>query len=144
MSLRFYPDRCTGCMACQMACLDQRDVRPMEGQRPLLRVEQTEKGGILSFRMIRCTQCGQCAQVCPTGCLHRGEDGIIHGDGEQCVGCGACLEACPLGVIALDADTKSVKKCDACMGRVEAGLLPACVHTCPNGALEWEETSDEI
>ena len=42
MSLVFESDRCTGCQSCQMSCLDQRDIRPLEGQRPLLRVEPAE------------------------------------------------------------------------------------------------------
>lgn len=144
MSLRYDPERCTGCQACQMACMDQRDLRPMEGERPLLRVEQLETGGALSFRLVRCTQCGKCAGVCPAGCLYRDGDGIIRAAEEKCTGCGACLNACPLKVITLDTQAGTVKKCDACIERVKAGYLPACVHTCPTGALEWEESHDAI
>ena len=47
MSLVFDARLCTGCQACQMACLDQRDIRPLEGQVPLLRVEPAKEPGRL-------------------------------------------------------------------------------------------------
>ena len=139
MHLIFDSDKCTGCMACYMACLDQRDVRPMEGERPLLRVEQEETHGVLRFRLVRCTGCGACADVCPTGCLSRKETGDIIAEEARCIGCRACETACPEQVISFDANTGTVRKCDGCRGRVSAGMLPACVPTCPTGALSWEE-----
>lgn len=134
MSLVFESDRCTGCQACQMACLDQRDIRPLEGQRPLLRVEPAEEPGW--FRAVYCTQCGACAEICPTGCLRK-NGGMITAEESLCIGCRACGDACPRGVITYM--EKTVQKCDGCAGRRAAGLLPACVHTCPTGALRWED-----
>ena len=87
MSLVFESDRCTGCQACQMACLDQRDIRPLEGQRPLLRVEPAEEPGW--FRAVYCTQCGACAEICPTGCLRK-NGGVITAEESLCIGCRAC------------------------------------------------------
>ena len=139
MRLKFDPEWCTGCQACVMACLDQRDVRPAVGQSPLCRLEAVEETGRLSFAFVTCIQCGRCAAVCPTGCLTLTPQGIIAVEESLCVGCRQCEELCPHGVISWEADSGYVKKCDVCLGRVMAGLPPACVHTCPTGALRWEE-----
>ena len=33
--------------------------------------------------------------------------------------------------------TKRISKCDMCNDRVTAGMLPACVKTCPTGAMNF-------
>ena len=134
MSLVFDPLLCTGCQACQMACLDQRDIRPMEGQAPLLRVEPAKDPGC--FRAVFCIRCGLCAEACPTGCLQM-ENGSILVRDTLCIGCGACARVCPQGVIAFSDNV--VQICDGCAGRRAEGLAPACIHTCPTGALRWED-----
>lgn len=44
----------------------------------------------------RCTQCGACTVICPTGALwmKRPEMNVFF-DGEKCVVCEHCLKACP-------------------------------------------------
>lgn len=42
--------------------------------------------------------------------------------------------ACPYGVPSFGYDGK-MRKCDACIERQKAGLVPACVKVCPTGAL---------
>ena len=134
MSLIFDSLLCTGCQACQMACLDQRDIRPMEGQTPLLRVEPAEIPG--AFQAAFCIRCGQCVRACPAGCLQM-ENGSIEVQDALCIGCRACARICPQGVISFQNNV--VQICDGCAGRRKEGLVPACVHTCPTGALRWED-----
>ena len=44
----------------------------------------------------RCTRCGACAELCPTGALSLPEeDGPVVRDSALCIGCAACLSACP-------------------------------------------------
>lgn len=132
----FDKEKCTGCAACQLACDDQRDIDCTRGQAPIRRVEQD---GALYYRSVGCVHCGKCIAVCPQGAITRNELGYVVLDQEQCIGCGACMKVCPLQVISRVPDTGKAMKCDGCWGRIEAGLLPACVHTCPIGALYLSE-----
>jgi pyruvate formate lyase activating enzyme len=42
----------------------------------------------------KCIRCLACLEVCPSGALQDGQDGL-HRDREKCTACGACVEACP-------------------------------------------------
>ncbi|MBN2391567.1 MAG: 4Fe-4S binding protein [Anaerolineae bacterium] len=46
----------------------------------------------------RCTGCGACVEVCPTGALTL-VDGKAHLDEALCKGCEACIQACPAGAL---------------------------------------------
>ena len=129
----FDATKCTGCMACQMACMDQRDIRSEKGQKPLRRVIQNKD--TLLYQSIGCIHCGLCMKVCPMECYRRNELGYVVLDAESCISCHACEAACPRDVISFTPMDDKAVKCDGCSGRIEAGLLPACVHTCPTGAL---------
>jgi formate dehydrogenase iron-sulfur subunit len=83
-----------------------------------------------------------CVDVCPTGALKYGPHGIITFERELCNGCGYCGQFCPFGVPQLEvmnAVTGEAKssKCFFCQDRTTNGLKPACVKTCPAGALDW-------
>lgn len=140
MKLNFDASKCTGCQACQMACLDQNDIQISAGQTPLCRIIPHEAAAQVTMQFQRCIHCGKCASVCPTGCLFL-EDGLILANNALCVGCRACASVCPMDVISFTPDSGTVQKCDGCRSRVNAGLLPACVHTCPAGALSCEAES---
>jgi NAD-dependent dihydropyrimidine dehydrogenase PreA subunit len=44
----------------------------------------------------RCTSCGACLTVCPTGCFTvNTKTRKVTFQGEKCVACGICLKACP-------------------------------------------------
>jgi molybdopterin-containing oxidoreductase family iron-sulfur binding subunit len=94
--------------------------------------------------------------VCPTGATYQREDGIVKIDGEKCVGCKACMLACPYDARSIWEETTpyfnghetpyekmvysnhtkgAVQKCDFCSDRIDRGLKPLCVETCPTGAL---------
>jgi L-aspartate semialdehyde sulfurtransferase ferredoxin len=44
----------------------------------------------------RCTSCGACLTICPTGCFKvNTRTRKVTFEGEKCVACGVCLKACP-------------------------------------------------
>ena len=47
----------------------------------------------------RCTGCGACAAVCPTGCLEPLGAVVWLPRPGECVGCGACEAVCPADAV---------------------------------------------
>lgn len=77
------------------------------------------------FQVTVCTQCGACADVCPTGAIQE-KDGVYILNREECIGCQACVEACPEHAFVVHDDETAPIKCDAC---------GECIKYCPRGAL---------
>ena len=51
--------------------------------------------------------------------------------------------ACPFGAPRYRKSDGKMVKCDGCNTRVKNGLQPACVHSCPTGALTWRWAEDD-
>ena len=131
--------RCTGCMSCIVACLDQNDL-PDNGSR-FRHVSKIETDAYpeatIRYVSLACMHCGDapCIAACPTSAIvKRPEDGVVEVDEHLCVGCHTCATVCPFGAPQFP-DGARMSKCDLCAARVENGLEPACVRTCPTKAL---------
>jgi DMSO reductase iron-sulfur subunit len=137
----FDVSRCSGCMACIVACQDQNDfvaddivafrhvTRYEEGRYPAARI---------FYFSLSCQHCGDapCLTVCPTGAIFREEeDGAVLVNRDLCVGCHSCELACPFGAPKFPGDGK-MAKCDLCRLRSQHDLKPACVRVCPARALD--------
>ena len=46
-------------------------------------------------------------------------------------------ESCPWDIPRRDEKTEGLAKCTMCIDRIKEGLLPACVKTCPTGAMNF-------
>ncbi|MBN1657920.1 MAG: 4Fe-4S binding protein [Anaerolineae bacterium] len=57
-------------------------------------------GSFVRIDSERCSGCGACMEVCPTGALYL-VDGRAVVDQALCRGCEACVTACPVGAIRL-------------------------------------------
>lgn len=138
-------DRCTGCHACSVACKVENDV-PLGSFRT--KVYYWDQGKFprvrRNFLPVLCMHCADapCLTACPTKSITRGANGIVSINTATCTGNGDCQEACPYGAIYLDPDTNRADKCDFCAHRLEAGLEPACVETCPGGTLIFGDLDD--
>ena len=82
----------------------KRQAAAMEEQLAALgsRPAATEGGEPRTVAIInedRCTLCGVCEAVCPTGAITLADATTVNAG--KCSGCGACVEACPSEAIAL-------------------------------------------
>lgn len=132
--------RCSGCMACVVACMDQNDFKAAGPSfRKVIKYEKDQLPSVkISYFSLSCMHCGEapCMTVCPTFAISKAEDnGAVTVDRDQCIGCHSCAMVCPFGAIQFAHDGK-MGKCDLCMNRQEHGMDPACVRTCPTLALE--------
>ncbi len=72
-----------------------------------------------------------CVASCPSGALYkRGEDGIVLVNQDVCRGWRMCVTACPYKKTYYNWHTGKSEKCILCFPRLEAGLAPACMHSC--------------
>jgi formate dehydrogenase iron-sulfur subunit len=65
-------------------------------------------------------------------------------DSKKCIGCRYCQYACPFGVPTYDWNNPLglIHKCQMCVERLAEGEMPACVSSCPAGALRFGRRSD--
>ncbi len=53
-------------------------------------------------------------------------------------------EGCPYDIPRIDPKTGTLAKCTMCSDRVKEGLLPACVKTCPTGAMSFGDRQEML
>ena len=150
--------RCIGCKACQVACMEWNDLRDKVGvcvgelDNPpdlsarswtVMRYAEYENpDGNLEWliRKDGCMHCADpgCLKACPSpGAIVQYANGIVDFHEENCIGCGYCIAGCPFDVPRLSKRDKKAYKCTLCSDRVAVGLEPACVKTCPTGAITF-------
>ena len=141
-------DRCTGCFACAVACMDQNDLEIGTEPTAWRQVFKLETGtgadARLRYVSIACMHCedAPCLMACPTGAIAR-EPGTkaVKVNADLCIGCHSCSIACPFGVPRFGQDG-TMQKCDLCSVRLENGLEPACVRACPTKALKQGDPNE--
>ncbi|KAA0889706.1 formate dehydrogenase subunit beta [Oryzomonas rubra] len=148
--------KCIGCKACQVACMEWNDLRDdvginhgvldnptdlTENSWTVMRYAEVElEPGKLEWliRKDGCMHCANpgCLKACPApGAVVQYSNGIVDFHEENCIGCGYCITGCPFNIPRLSRKDSKVYKCTLCSDRVAAGLEPACVKTCPTGAI---------
>jgi len=58
-------------------------------------------------------------------------------DETKCVGCGYCVMACPYNAPKVSRELGYSVKCNGCEERLNQGLQPICVMSCPLRALDF-------
>ena len=137
---------CIGCRACEVACKQEHDIPVGIKWINVVKVGPRMVGGRLrmDFVPMKCKHCSKapCIGACPEKAISRRSDGIVLIDPELCIGCMSCVESCPFTVIQLNPKTQIAEKCTLCVHRVDAGLEPACVHTCPSKCMYFGDINE--
>jgi formate dehydrogenase iron-sulfur subunit len=155
--------KCIGCKACQVACSEWNDLRDTMGDfvgvydnpadlgaeswTVMRFTEYVEQDGRLEWliRKDGCMHCADpgCLKACPSpGAIVQYSNGIVDFIEEHCIGCGSCITGCPFNVPRISKQDNKAYKCTLCSDRVSVGLEPACVKTCPTGAITFGSKED--
>ena len=162
--------RCIGCNACAVACKQENTLPNGVFFTKTLTVTTGEYPNVTkTYVPTLCNHCEEppCERVCPTGATYVRPDGIVMVESNDCIGCGTCVIACPydtrtileghhledglFGGGQLTAYEKqglgrftkgTTIKCTFCHDRVDGGLDPACVVTCPTEARIFGDLDD--
>jgi formate dehydrogenase iron-sulfur subunit len=160
MSYSFLVDTtlCTGCRACQVACKQwhnlpaEKTVNRGNLQNPedlsfwtykLVRMQEQVVGGKLQLLFFP-DQCRHCLEPpCrdtagePTAIFSDEASGaVIYTSNTKGLAVDEIRESCPYDIPRAEKEG-TLAKCDMCLDRVENGLPPACVKTCPTGAMAF-------
>ena len=77
-----------------------------------------------------------CLKACPAeGAIIQYANGIVDFQSSSAL-CG-CIAGCPFDIPRLNPEDNRVYKCTLCVDRVVVGQEPACVKTCPTGAIHF-------
>ena len=135
--LKIIPERCTGCMRCELAC-SYEQTGTFQPSKAVIRVSSFE--GHTSYAPYTCPQCAEawCLTACPAGEMPMASTGQAKEVADDvCVGCKLCTIACPYGTVFYDPDSHKAFKCDLCGGK------PACATVCPTQAILYVEAGTE-
>jgi formate dehydrogenase iron-sulfur subunit len=156
--------KCIGCKACQVACMQWNDLRDEVGENvgvydnpadltaqswTVMRFAEVEPQGKLEWliRKDGCMHCADpgCLKACPApGAIVQYSNGIVDFHEENCIGCGYCITGCPFDIPRISKKDGKAYKCTLCSDRVAVGLEPACIKSCPTGALVFGSKDDMI
>ncbi len=127
-------DICSGCRACEVACVAQHDGQ-FGAAAARIRVHKVEHLGVDQPHVCRLCRRAPCAAACPTGAIYKDTSTMaVLLRADDCIGCAACVDACPFGMAALHPQTGLALICDLCGGD------PACVKRCATGAIVYADT----
>jgi len=113
--MRLYVDskKCSGCRACLVAC-SLNIFKENNPKKASLRViPHFPAPGVYEVKV--CTQCGECAAVCPTDAIKKNDKGAFFVDFSECTLCEACVPVCPENVMFTRPELVDIAwKCDLC------------------------------
>lgn len=170
MGMVFDLKACIGCNACVIGCKQENSLPDGVFFTKTLSEEYgVYPNNKRVYIPTICNHCEEppCEKVCPSGATYIREDGIVMVEDAKCIGCSSCAVACPYdqrtmmeketmrdGLFGTGELTPfeqqgysrftpgTVTKCDFCSQRVDAGLDPACVVTCPTNARIFGDLDD--
>jgi len=165
MSKSFFVDTtlCMGCRGCQVACKQWNDL-PAETTTNRGTYENPPDLSFSTYKVVRMKEevingklnwlffPEQCRHCIEAPCLETADDAsaiyrdeatgaIIYTANTKNLDADEVIESCPYDIPRKAADG-TLTKCTMCVDRVENGLEPACVKTCPTGAMNFGDRGD--
>ncbi len=133
-ALQIEPEKCTGCLQCEMACSYQAEgvFNPAASRIKIFTFH--DEGRFVPYT---CTQCAEawCLHACPVEAIVYNEaTGAKEVLDDACVGCKVCTIACPFGTVNYSRAKEVVYKCDLCGGE------PECAKACPTQAITYVDS----
>ncbi len=153
---------CTACRGCQVAC-KQWNQLPATKTENWGSYQNPKDLSFYTYKVVRFQeyvgpdskpvwyffpdQCRHCVEppcreaaegVAPGGIIIDGPTGaVLYTDKLKKAEAEEVIEACPFNIPRSQKGTGYLSKCTMCVDRVHNGLLPACVKTCPTGAMNF-------
>lgn len=162
--------RCTACRGCQLACKEWHDLpanktkqtgthqNPPDLNPNNLKIvrfnERMDKNGtvIWNFFPDQCRHClvPMCKEIAdmavPGAIIKDKKTGAVLTTEKSAqlsrADSQAVMDSCPYNILRLDPKSKRLTKCDMCIDRLQAGMLPMCVKTCPTGTMVFGEREE--
>lgn len=154
---------CTGCRGCQVACKQWHDL-PAEKTKNVGSYQNPQDLSFDTYKLVRMKEevidgklnwlffAEQCRHCIDAPCQGAADDAtaiftnavtgaVIYTANTKALDAQSIIDACPYNIPRKAADG-TLAKCDMCLDRVENGLLPACVKTCPTGAMNFGDRNE--
>jgi Fe-S-cluster-containing dehydrogenase component len=149
--------QCHDCNNCFMACKDEHvgndwpgytAPQPRHGHR-WINIERHERGQYarndVAYLPLTCQHCqvAHCQKAAPEAITIR-PDGVVLIDPVKAKGKKEIVDSCPFGAIYWNEEANIAQKCTMCAHLLDDKEgwkpdLPRCVHSCPTGAMEYQE-----
>ncbi len=156
---------CTGCKACQVACKQWHGL-PAEKTENRGSFQNPADLSFDTYKLVRFSEvmvdgklkwlffADQCRHCIEPPCEMTAEDpkaifrdpatgAVIYTANTKGGDAQAIIDSCPYNIPRKDANG-ILAKCDMCLDRVENGLLPACVKTCPTGTMNFGDREEML
>lgn len=131
--LLYDPERCTGCMNCEISCVFYH-FKSLDLQKAHLHIHFAEETG--EFEAVYCLRCEDplCLASCPSEAIVKDQKtGWVTINPVRCIGCKNCTFCCPLSVPWFDERHQASMKCDFCNGE------PRCAMVCSPKAIRFTQ-----
>ncbi|MEJ2025390.1 MAG: 4Fe-4S dicluster domain-containing protein [Deltaproteobacteria bacterium] len=132
---------CTGCRGCQIAC-KQWNQLPATKTENWGSYQNPKDLSFETYKLIRFEEHtgpdNKPDDDVPGGIIIDGNTGaVLYTVKLKKADHQAIIDACPFNIPRVQKGTGYMAKCTMCVDRVNNGLLPACVKTCPTGAMAF-------
>lgn len=153
--------KCTACRGCQIACKQWNGLpgtqtknegtheNPVDLSADTFKIVRFSEGTVPSGSPFWYFFSEQCRHCLSPGCMAEAEKGEIVQDERtgaviftpktKSLDYEATREGCPYDIPRQNPKTKELFKCTMCFDRITNNMIPACVKSCPTGAMLFGE-----